>query len=207
MRSRPSTGHGMADYSFSCAMVLGFTASSALLSYVLAKYSMYPTPSDNPNQLSQSLSNILLPVPTPTTPTDSHPSPDLIASTLLLLIPHPSPATEVNVTYATRQVNLVLVGAVIIGSIRRVLQGAARALRATPASRNRVASLVLLALAQLMARALLSYEQQTAELTTRARRRGVTGHISTLNAHTAPHFVPACGRRRQRGAICDASGI
>jgi hypothetical protein len=52
--------------------------------------------------------------------------------------------------------NLVLVGAVIITSIRRVLQGAARALRATPASRNRVASLVLLVLAQLMARAFLS---------------------------------------------------
>jgi hypothetical protein len=52
--------------------------------------------------------------------------------------------------------NLVLVGAVIIASIRRVLQGAARALRATPASRNRVASLVLLVLAQLMARAFLS---------------------------------------------------
>ena len=49
--------------------------------------------------------------------------------------------------------NLVLVGAVIIASIRRVLQGAARALRAAPASRNRVASLVLLVLAQLMARA------------------------------------------------------
>jgi len=52
--------------------------------------------------------------------------------------------------------NLVLIGAVIITSIRRVLQGAARALRATPASRNRVASLVLLVLAQLMARAFLS---------------------------------------------------
>ena len=83
-------------------------------------------------------------------------------------IPHPSPTTEVNVTYATRQVNLVLVGAVIIGSIRHVLQRAARALCATPASRNCVASLVLLALAQLMARALFFYEQQIAELTTRA---------------------------------------
>ena len=114
---------------------------------------MLPTPSGKLNQICQSLSNFLLPVPTPTTPTDSRASPDLIASTLLLLIPHPSPTTEVNVTYATRQVNLVLVGAVIIGSIRRVLQGAARALRATPASRNRVASLVLLALAQLMASA------------------------------------------------------
>ncbi|KAF8498210.1 hypothetical protein F5888DRAFT_1634124 [Russula emetica] len=91
-----------------------------------------------------SLSNILLPAPTPTTLTDSPQSPDLIASTLVLLIPHPSPATEANLIYATRQMNLVLVGVVIIASIRRVLQGAARALRATPASRNRVASLVLL---------------------------------------------------------------
>ncbi|KAH9985916.1 Abscisic acid G-protein coupled receptor-domain-containing protein [Russula vinacea] len=103
-----------------------------------------------------SLSNIFLPAHHHTTPTESHPSPDLLASALLLLIPHASPATEVNVTYATRQVNLVLVGAVIIGSIRRVLHGAARALRATPASRNRVASLVLLVLAQLMGIYLLS---------------------------------------------------
>lgn len=117
-------------------------------------YIVYHTPLIRSTQ--QSISNILLPVPTPTTLTDSRTSPDLIASTLLRLIPHPSPATEVNVIYATRQVNLVLVGAVIIGSIRRVMQGAARALRATPASRNRVAPLVLLALAQLMVRALSS---------------------------------------------------
>ncbi|KAH9996402.1 Abscisic acid G-protein coupled receptor-domain-containing protein [Russula compacta] len=97
-----------------------------------------------------SLSNILLPAPHPTTPTDSRSSPDLLASTLILLIPHPSPATEAKLTYATRQLNLVLIGAIIIGSIRRVMHGAARALRATPASRNRVASLVLLVLAQLM---------------------------------------------------------
>jgi len=103
-----------------------------------------------------SLSNILLPAPTPATLTDSPQSPDLIASTLVLLIPHPSPATEANLIYATRQMNLVLIGAVIIASIRRVLQGAARALRATPASRNRSASLVLLVLAQLMGIYLLS---------------------------------------------------
>jgi len=48
------------------------------------------------------------------------------------------------------------VGVIITGSIRRVLHGAARALRATPASRNRVASLVLLVLAQLMGIYLLS---------------------------------------------------
>ena len=93
----------------------------------------------------QSLSNIFIPATHPTTP-----RPDLLASTLLRFVPHPSLVTEANITYATRQANLVLVGAIIIGSIRRVLQGAARALRATPASRNRVASLVLLVLAQLM---------------------------------------------------------
>ncbi|KAI0297048.1 Abscisic acid G-protein coupled receptor-domain-containing protein [Multifurca ochricompacta] len=99
-----------------------------------------------------SLSNIFVPAPHPVTPTDSDRSPDLLASTFLLLIPQLSPAAEAKFTYATRQVNLVLIGAVIIGSIRRVLRGVARALRATPASRNRVASLVLLALAQLMLR-------------------------------------------------------
>jgi len=98
----------------------------------------------------QSLSNIFVPVPHTKTPTDS--SPDLLASALLLLIPNPSPTTEANVIYAMHQVNLVIIGAVIVCSIQRVLHGAARALRATPASRNRVASLVLLVLAQLMAR-------------------------------------------------------
>lgn len=71
---------------------------------------------------------------------------------LFLLIPNPSPTTKANLIYAMHQANLALVGAIIVGSIQRVLHGAARALRATPASRNRVASLVLLVLAQLMAR-------------------------------------------------------
>ena len=145
-----------------------------------------------PNLHYQSLSNILLPTPTPETLTDSPQSLDLIASTLVLLIPHPSPATEANIIYATRQMNLVLVGAVIIASIRRVLQGAARALRATPGSRNRVASLVLLVLAQLMARAFLSTHDVDG---TNNACCGVTGHISSVNAHTASHFVPACGGR------------
>ncbi|KAH9052197.1 Abscisic acid G-protein coupled receptor-domain-containing protein [Lactarius vividus] len=103
-----------------------------------------------------SLSNVFLPAAHPTTLSDPRPGHDLLASTLLLLVPHPSATTEANIIYATRQANLVLVGAIIIGSIRRVLRGAARALRATPASRNRVASLVLLVLAQLMGIYLLS---------------------------------------------------
>jgi hypothetical protein len=36
--SQPSTGHGRAKYSFLCAMLLGFTASSALSPYVLVCY-------------------------------------------------------------------------------------------------------------------------------------------------------------------------
>ena len=100
----------------------------------------------------QSISNIVIPSPHSETSTDSSTSPDLLASALLLLIPNPSSTTKANVTYAMHQVNLAIVGAVIVGSIQRVLHGAARALRATTASRNRVASLVLLVLAQLMAR-------------------------------------------------------
>jgi hypothetical protein len=148
MPSRLSTGHGRAGYSFLCAMPPGSTASFVVSSYVIVHRS--PTTLIKSNQLCQSLSNILLPAPHPTTPTDSRSSPDLLASTLILLIPHQSPATEAKLTYATRQLNLVLIGAIIIGSIRRVMHGAARALRATPAARNRVASLVLLVLAQLM---------------------------------------------------------
>jgi hypothetical protein len=44
-----------------------------------------------------------------------------------------------------------------------------------------------------------------AELTTGAG--AVTGHILTLDAHTASNFVPACGGRCWRGTICDTSGL
>jgi len=136
-----------------------------------------------------SLSNILLPVPTSITPTDSPPSQDLLASTLLLLIPHPSPATEANLIYTTRQANLVLVGAIIIGSVRRVLQGAARALRATPASRNRVASLVLLVLAQLMGIYLLSTLIQLRTSFPPAIDGADAGLFATLPAYETFGFV------------------
>lgn len=140
----------------------------------------------------KSLSNIFLPASHPTTP-----RPDLLASTLLRFVPHPSLVTEANITYATRQANLVLVGAIIIGSIRRVLQGAARALRATPASRNRVASLVLLVLAQLMVCVFRAIDSQLMT---------VAGYISPLDARAAPHVVPpSCGRSRSRdirGVTC-----
>ena len=56
---------------------------------------------------------------------------------LLLLIPHLSlPITEVNILYATRQANLVFVGAIITSSIWHVLQGAEQAFHDMPASRN-----------------------------------------------------------------------
>ena len=127
----------------------GFIAYSAVLSCVFLLEMHVPMYF---SQL-QSLSNIFLPASHPTTPSgDPELAPDLLASTLLLVLHSSSPITEANITYATRQANLVLVGVIITGSIRRVLQGAARALRATPASRNRVASLVLLVLAQLMVR-------------------------------------------------------
>ena len=125
-------------------------------SLIVRPYDHVHDPAHKTNSSHQSLSNILLPAPHANTPTDSRHSPDILASSLLLLVPNSSPTTEANLRYATHQVNLGFVGAVIIGSIQRVLHGAARALRATPASRNRVASLVLLVLAQLMARPLQS---------------------------------------------------
>jgi hypothetical protein len=85
------------------------------------------------------------------------------------------------------QVNLAVVGAIIVGSIQRVLRGAARALRATSASRNRVASLVLLVLAQLMARS-LSILSSSHGSTNKPR---ITGHIPIVDARTVAHFVPA----------------
>jgi hypothetical protein len=86
------------------------------------------------------------------------------------------------------QVNLAVVGAIIVGSIQRVLHGAARALRATPASRNRVASIVLLVLAQLMARSLLVISSSHGSTN---ESRIITGHIPVVDAHTAAYFVPA----------------
>jgi len=81
-----------------------------------------------------SLSNIHLPAPHSNMPTDSRHFPDILASTLQLFIPNASPTTEANSSYATHQVNLAFVRAIIIGSTQRILHGAARVLHATPAS-------------------------------------------------------------------------
>jgi len=83
----------------------------------------------------------------------------------------------------------VLVGAIIIGSVRRVLQGAARALRATPASRNRVASLVLLVLAQLMGIYLLSTLIQLRTSFPPAIDGADAGLFATLPAYETFGFV------------------
>ena len=54
-----------------------------------------------------------------------------------------------------RQLSLILVGIIILSSIRMVLRGATRALHIT--SRNLAASLMLLSLAQIMVRAYLGH--------------------------------------------------
>ena len=64
----------------------------------------------------------LLPTSHPTNPSgDPESAPDLrvLESMLVLLVPHSSsPITEANITYATRQANLVLVGTIITSSIQ-----------------------------------------------------------------------------------------
>ena len=113
-----------ATCSFSCVTRSGFLVHAAVLSYVLvhatdvlltATFLFLPAPLEHPPSAS---SRII--------PSDPHPAPDLLVSDLFLLIPHSSPVTESNITYATRQESLVLVGTIITGPIRRVLQGAAR---------------------------------------------------------------------------------
>ena len=101
----------------------------------------------------QSLSNVSLPTSHPTNLSgDPEPAPNLLTS---MLIPHSSsPITEVNIAYATRQANLVLVGAIITSSIWHILQGAEQAFHDMLTSQNRVMSLVLLMLVQLMVRVL-----------------------------------------------------
>ena len=153
----------------------------------------------------QSLSNVSLPASHPTNPSGDPKhwqAPNLLASMLCLLIPHSSsPITEVNIVCATRQANLVLVGTIITSSIRRILQGTERAFHDMPASRNRVMSLVLLMLVQLMVHVLwvLTYLFLLNSCPH-------TGHISPLNACAALHVIPAyCGQDRHWdncGAAC-----
>ncbi|KAA1475759.1 hypothetical protein DENSPDRAFT_784045 [Dentipellis sp. KUC8613] len=93
-----------------------------------------------------SLINILMPS---TTAGPARSYPDLL-TTVLVAIFAPPPAQAAQITTALRQANLVLVGAVIGASVRRVLSGVTHALRIASGA------LILLVLAQLMGTYLLS---------------------------------------------------
>ncbi|KAF8991314.1 Abscisic acid G-protein coupled receptor-domain-containing protein [Cyathus striatus] len=79
---------------------------------------------------------------------------DIIAQLLALPLSHLFPDTKIDVASLARQVSLVLVGMLILASIRRVLGGVTSVLRV--ASRSMAASFMLLLLAQLMGIYLLS---------------------------------------------------
>ncbi|KAJ7038865.1 G protein-coupled receptor 89 [Mycena alexandri] len=81
--------------------------------------------------------------------------PDVVTDVLAELLTKLSPRVQFDdVARATRHISLVLVGVIVMSSIRRVLRGVTRALRVT--SRSLGASLMLLLLAQLMVIYLLS---------------------------------------------------
>ncbi|KAJ7123701.1 Abscisic acid G-protein coupled receptor-domain-containing protein [Mycena epipterygia] len=93
--------------------------------------------------------------PHPATPSSTASYPDVVTEAVAELLGKLSPGVQFDdVARATRHVSLVLVGVIILTSIRLVLQGVTRALRVT--SRNLGASLMLLLLAQLMVIYLLS---------------------------------------------------
>ncbi|KAK7055596.1 G protein-coupled receptor 89 [Favolaschia claudopus] len=103
------------------------------------------------------LVNVFIPfsLTSPSTTTQSAPSTgsyrDIVTESLVHLLANVHPAIQPDdVARATRHVSLVLVGVIILSSIRLVLRGVTRALRVT--SRNLGASLMLLLLAQLMLR-------------------------------------------------------
>ncbi|KAG6374112.1 G protein-coupled receptor 89 [Boletus reticuloceps] len=71
-----------------------------------------------------------------------------ISAHLVSLLPAATGKTSIDVPSLSRQISLVLVGAIILSSVHLVLRGVARVFRIT--SRNISASLMLLLLAQLM---------------------------------------------------------
>ncbi|KAJ3516331.1 hypothetical protein NLJ89_g1183 [Agrocybe chaxingu] len=79
---------------------------------------------------------------------------DLLAYFLSHFTSHASDISHDQLASFARQISLVLVGVIILSSIRLVLRGATKALRVT--SRNLAASLMLLVLAQIMGIYLLS---------------------------------------------------
>ncbi|KAF5376741.1 hypothetical protein D9615_007881 [Tricholomella constricta] len=104
------------------------------------------------------IASCLINVLVPSRRTSSQSQTDLIADLLArILAPGHSSGSHLDrdaIACPARQLSLVLVGLIILTSVRRVLKGATRALRVT--SRNIGASLMMLILAQLMGMYLLS---------------------------------------------------
>ncbi|KAI0315320.1 Abscisic acid G-protein coupled receptor-domain-containing protein [Amylostereum chailletii] len=107
-----------------------------------------------------SLANIILPVTPKTNASSDSNYPDLLTSILTFLLSilpidlATLSAAQEGIPSVLRQINLLVVGIIIWSSLRRVLRGVTRALRVT--GRTRVASFVLLVLAQIMSIYLLS---------------------------------------------------
>ncbi|KAF7373791.1 G protein-coupled receptor 89 [Mycena sanguinolenta] len=102
--------------------------------------------------------NIFFPLkaaPPPSSSSSTTSYPDIVTKAIAELLDKVWPGIEFDdVARTTRHLSLVLVGVIILSSIRLVLRGVTRALRVT--SRSLGASLMLLLLAQLMAIYLLS---------------------------------------------------
>ncbi|KAJ7258067.1 Abscisic acid G-protein coupled receptor-domain-containing protein [Mycena haematopus] len=99
--------------------------------------------------------NIFFPLEAASPSSSTASYPDIATKVVAELLNKVSPGIAFDdVAQATRHLSLVLVGVIILTSIRLVLRGVTRALRVT--SRNLGASLMLLLLAQLMAIYLLS---------------------------------------------------
>ncbi|KAF8509443.1 Abscisic acid G-protein coupled receptor-domain-containing protein [Gautieria morchelliformis] len=106
----------------------------------------------NPLLLVQSIANILHPLSAQTPVSTS--TPDLLAGVLARVVSLFWPVSEVDIAAASRQLSLLLVGAIILSSVRSALRGVTRILQVT--GKNLAASLLLLILAQLMGTYLLS---------------------------------------------------
>lgn len=86
--------------------------------------------------------------------------PDILTHLILTLFPS-TPYTATQLTSVMRQLNLLLVGVIIAGSVRRVLKGVARALKLSGGGgvggrkeRERIGEVVVLVLGEVMVRVL-----------------------------------------------------
>ncbi|KIJ25365.1 hypothetical protein M422DRAFT_216812 [Sphaerobolus stellatus SS14] len=98
--------------------------------------------------------NSIINIVHPLTSSKSVSTPDLVAGLLTRVFSAFYPVSEEDIAAASRQFSLLLVGAIILSSVRRALRGVTGALKVT--SRNTAASFLLLILAQLMGIYLLS---------------------------------------------------